>query len=423
VIRKFLVVLLFAMPLVAQDAPRFFIERIEVRNAKRVSPDVVIFESRLREGHEYSETELADASARLGRLPFLLSADFSLEKGTDRGRHVLVITVTETRSFFYKIEGVTIFSDDSNAGLFDDNAISITENDAALGYRWFVGRRGVIHTGLQYQDDNRAYTYDYSALAVGYTHYDIFGTRAFATLNLKYPLGSGGGEGFGSISPQVVVGMPLSPNQTLTAGYDETTFEGETFRVNQVEVENEESQRIITLKWAYNTTNHPLLPTRGTLLSVTPNAVWRDDAGLDYTYGPGLTIIDVRKVIRHERTFGIDASAARYWELSERHSVSAALEGGWARAHDRRTGLLDRDYDYRYGILRGGYSFSFWDRARTARDGDSRLEVNAGLSTRSKEHVDPQYRRFVETETFQISADWVRRNAWGTLRLGVGYGW
>ena len=420
-IRKFLVVLLFAMPLVAQDAPRFFIERIDVRNAKRVSPDVVIFESRLQQGKEYSETDIADASARLARLPFLLSADFSLEKGTDRGRHVLVITVTETKSFFYRADLVPIFYDEYPSVGFEDHTITITENDVALGYRWFVGRRGVIHTGLQYQHDNREYTDDYSALAVGYTHYDIFGTRAFATVNLKHDLGSGGGEGFGSISPQVVVGMPLSPNQTLTAGYDEATFEGQTFRINLLEVEDEESQRILTLKWAYNTTNNPFLPTRGTLLSVTPNAVWRDEAGFRRVTGPG-GIEDTIKVIRHERTLGIDASAARYWELSERHSVSAGLEGGWARANERRNDV-ERDYDYRYGIVRGGYSFSFWDRERTARDGDSRLELNAALSKRSNENVDREFRRFVDSERLQVSTYWVRRNAWGTLRLGVGYAW
>ena len=51
----------------AQDAvpPRFFIERIEVRDAKRVSTDVVIAESRLRQGQEYSEADLRDLEEEL----------------------------------------------------------------------------------------------------------------------------------------------------------------------------------------------------------------------------------------------------------------------------------------------------------------------------------------------------------------------
>jgi len=64
-----------------------------VRKASRVSPQIVIAESLLREGAEYSEDDLRAASARLRRLPFLLSADFALEKGSERGRYLLAISV------------------------------------------------------------------------------------------------------------------------------------------------------------------------------------------------------------------------------------------------------------------------------------------------------------------------------------------
>src|SRR5687768_15181051 len=102
VTRIFLIALILAAiaatPLVAQEAgpASFFIGRIEARNAKRVSADVVVAESNLREGREYTEPDLRDAANRLSRLPFLLSAEFSLEKGVERGRHVLVITLSET---------------------------------------------------------------------------------------------------------------------------------------------------------------------------------------------------------------------------------------------------------------------------------------------------------------------------------------
>src|SRR3954451_23187459 len=86
-----------AAPARAQEAPpaRFFIEKIEVRNVKRVSPQLVTAESLLREGAEYSEDELRAAAARLSRLPSLLSADFALEKGSERGRYLLAINVVE----------------------------------------------------------------------------------------------------------------------------------------------------------------------------------------------------------------------------------------------------------------------------------------------------------------------------------------
>lgn len=427
-IRKFLIALLFALPVVAQEAaaPRFFIERIDVRNTKRVTPDVIVFESRLREGQEYSETDLSDAAARLQRLPFLLSADFSLERGSERGRHVLVITVSETRPFFYKLDLVPIVASDAGTARYVDEHIAVgSGTDVALGFRWFVGRRGALHMGLQISDDNRDYTEEYGAWAMGYTHYDIFGTRAFATVNLKYALGSGSNKGFGAISPQVVVGMPLTANQTLTLSYDESVIEGDTVRFGvpggeNIELEDDESQRLLTLKWAYDTTNHPFLPTRGTLLSVTPNAVWRDLVGYAYEFNPPGNLDFYTPVVWHGRSLGIDGSARRYWELSERHSVSAGLDAGWGKTKARAVALGEYNYDSRYAIARAGYSFSFWDQSRTARDGDSRLEVNlAGLArSRGSERI---FRE--ERDVFQISTNWVRRNSWGTLRLGVGYGW
>ena len=92
-----------AVSALAQDAapPRFFIERIEVRNAaSRRRRELVIAESLLREGTEYSEDDLRAAAARLSRLPFLLSADFALEKDRSRGRYVLVIHVDRDEAVF-----------------------------------------------------------------------------------------------------------------------------------------------------------------------------------------------------------------------------------------------------------------------------------------------------------------------------------
>jgi hypothetical protein len=133
-----------AIPLFGQEAmpPRFFIEKIEVREANRVSPEVVIAESRLREGEDYSESDLRDASARLTRLPFLLSAEFSLEKGSERGRYVLVVTINETKPFFYAFDLRPIFATDNSIEPDYSDRIGVADSAATLGMRWFVGRRG-----------------------------------------------------------------------------------------------------------------------------------------------------------------------------------------------------------------------------------------------------------------------------------------
>src|SRR5947207_6781228 len=85
----------------ANDAPRFFIERIDVRNLRFASTAIIRAELRLPAGHEYTEDELRRASDRINRLPFVLDSEFSLEKGSARGAYVLVIKVTETKPLFY----------------------------------------------------------------------------------------------------------------------------------------------------------------------------------------------------------------------------------------------------------------------------------------------------------------------------------
>lgn len=412
----------------AQDAapPRFYIERIEVRDADRVSPEVVIAESRLSEGHEYRESELSDAAARLARLPFLLSADFSLEKGSDRGRYVLVVTIVETKPFFYLLDIRPVLSDDDETGVIDidyGDRLGAGDNQGVLGARWFVGRRGAFHFGMFARDDNQEFTQDYTAAVIGYTQYDLFGTRAFATLNIKRPLID---VHDGKVSPQLVVGVPLSPNQTVTFTFDDSDFGTNEFLDSDgVEKEHRNAERLLSTRWSYNTTNHPFLPTRGTLLSATPFVAWRDlsrfipeddDGGLDLT-AP-------RRIPYHARSYGFDVKADRYFELSERNSASVGAEAGWARAHERSRlqGILrNEERDATYAIARAGFSHSLWTPEEQKR-GDSRFEYVARWVTRDR-GSDPFIFHRADDDEFQLAWAWVRRSSFGTLRLGVGYGW
>lgn len=93
---------------------RVFIERIEVRGAQHVSPRVIVAETALRDGSEYSEEGLRDGVARVNRLPFVVSADFTLEKGTQEGRSVLVINVREMKRLSFLVDGRGLFGDSSH---------------------------------------------------------------------------------------------------------------------------------------------------------------------------------------------------------------------------------------------------------------------------------------------------------------------
>jgi hypothetical protein len=408
-----------AVPIAAQDAvpPRFFIERIEVREAKRVSKDVVIAESRLREGQEYTEADLRDASSRLARLPFLLSAEFALEKGSERGRYVLVVTINETKPFFFALDLRQFFTRDNNIEPEYDDRIGASDNFATVGYRWFVGRRGALHAALVTSDYDHRFARDYAAAVVGYTQYDLFGTRAFATLNLKHVIAEGGTE----ISPQLVIGVPLSANQTLTLELDETRFGSDTDEVLGEMFDRQRGQRIAGATWSYNTTNRPFLPTRGTLLSVRPRLSWSDSATyvliLEPVPGSPVPSFSVHADTVHSQVREVSVNAARYWELSERSSVSAGVNGAYAdfRVDSDFLGLTI-DHELRGGVT-AGYSYSFWDAERS-KNGDSRLEVNARVGNRSFSYTD-----FYRAEQRQLSASWVRRSSWGSLRLGAGYAW
>ena len=417
------VVVSIAFSALAQEAAptRFFIEKIEVRNAKRVSPQIVIAESLLREGADYSEDDLRAASARLRRLPFLVSADFALEKGTERGRYLLAINIVETKPFFYYIDARPTLIDDSR-NVIDYDIDPIEESkDAALGFRWFVGGRGVVHVGMTSRRDRQTFTTDYSAWAVGYTRYDLFGTRAFATLNLRLPFDS---PAEGLISPQLVAGLPLTANQTLTFDYEDTFFRRDKITLMNTEFNRQDAERLISLAWTYNSTNQPFVPTRGTIVRVSPLRSMRDRSSVHFIHpipGPGPDAYT-----EHTNGYGLDFTALRYWELSELNSVSAGVLAGWGSVDDRQNPAVFTHIKYRpaYQIVRAGWSRNLWRDESKA--GDSRVEFDARLVKRQRNVRDGEVAFGVtpnKESSIQTSVSWVRRSLWGTLRLGVGYAW
>jgi len=77
-----------------------------------------------------------------------------------------------------------------------------------------------------------------------------------------------------------------------------------------------------------------------------------------------------------------------------------------------------------YEVVRGGYSWNLWRDA--SRSGDSRLELEARavLTQRNVESGGEVFGTSPDNENaFLLSAGWVRRSSFGTLRLGVGYSW
>src|SRR5687768_13682856 len=104
-IRRILVAVWFATcALSARADERFTIERIEIRNAQRIAPQVLAAETLLREGSEVSEEDVRVAVRRLARLPFVFAASYALEPGSDQARRVVVINVTENRRLWFLLD-------------------------------------------------------------------------------------------------------------------------------------------------------------------------------------------------------------------------------------------------------------------------------------------------------------------------------
>jgi outer membrane protein assembly factor BamA len=417
--------LIVASGALAEEAasPAYLVERIEVRNTRRVSKEVVIAESRLHPGNTYSEQDLRDAAARLTRLPFLLSADFALEKGTERGKHLLIITVGETKELFFSVDARPLLNDPGLQADYSDR-LGMGPNHGTAGIRHFVGRRGAVHAAVSSSDLDREFFDNYSTVDVGYTQYDLFGTSAFATLNLRRTLG---GRGTSDISPEFVAGIPVTPNQTLTFELARTTLAATahqgiiTSTDYTVEtIRSEERQNLASVTWSYNTTNHPFLPTRGMVINVTPRTSWgQRDFRSTFTpeAPPEESSLD-------SRVHSLRIDAARYWELSARDSVSGKVMLGHSLIDWENSGTGDVEGHTGYASGEVGFSRTLFAPAR-AEDGDSRLEVSFRTSYISEDVDDPRVlpRHKREDTIPQISTSWVRRNAWGTLRLGVGYAW
>lgn len=436
-LRHLLVALLLLLtigPVAAQDVPSFFIESIEIRNNERVSPDVIIAESRLRPGRSYSEQELREASDRVNRLRFLLSAELSLEKGSVPDTHRLVMTVNETRVFFFSIDARFFLEDDGLATVDTSEDVGGSVSDVALGWRFFVGRRGAVHFGLVGNSDNLEYTPDYTSVAVGYTQYDLFGTQAFATINLKKPIAPGDS----SISPQLTVGIPLTPRQTLTLNYDSLDLTDDGFyyivpppgsveRPERREFERKTDYDLLRATWSHNTTNNPFFPTRGEIFSASVTTLDAERTFLRWYRQPE-GYYNAFPVTEDTRTNTVEASARAFRELSERNSVSAGVSAGFANNDVQATVDEDRDADTAYGRVLLSFSRNLRDPAAVARSGESLLVADLRLRVTGNEADDLLFDGSLHEDGLvddsgYASFSWVRRNAWGTWRLGLGYAW
>ena len=426
---------------------RFEVEAIVVE-AERLSPDLVIAESRLEQGKTYSERELRDAIHRIVRLPRILDADFSLRKGSRRGLYILVIQVLETRRWFFGVESDTqLWADDFSLGFPGGSTDRITTGPVTIGHRVGVGKHGTFFltfggllnsVGLGYTHNN---LFDKNVrLSVGYALSDCPDGRTNANdlgqqgcqlelLDLGLdPTYSNWNPSFFGHTFRASLGVPLGGNQSIRfRAVQRQDVDGSRSPLFDASpdfyylFENRKDRRF-EASWVHNTLDDPALPTQGML--VEAGAEFSDlgtrirDIDFTTTTGP---IVDAQM---RSRQAGVRFVGARHWALHRKHSVSASLNlfAGRSRFEnvpDAGRRLVSGDatsWDARLGF---GHSMLLYAGKKERGQGELRwlneLELShAGTSPSFQLPDNP-------LAGYRASSGLAFRNSWGIFKLRVSY--
>lgn len=392
---------LLASAAVARDAPVFLIEKIHV-DTERLSPEIILSESLLREGREYSEHDLREAVHRIHRLPFVLLAEFSLEKGSERGRYELNIKIYETRRWFFQVGGTwqtdeQISRIDPRLGTDLDGRIGETGDDfrSLVGRRFAVGKRGLLFATFGGED---------GAFSLGYQQFNLFDRNILLSLSV------GGIEEIGTVAvgdsswgARAQLGIPIRGNHALRilAGYSE--FERLFFFGSDIG----SSEREAEIVWVFNSLDDPVMPRDGKLFEA--GLTWSDVEDTRFLFEDGEFSLEP---FAETRT-GALLSASRYWPVAVRQSVSLGL-----RAFVNEDEASSRQWE---GEIDLGHQVFLKRRQEVGNWGELRLETRALWL---RQDIDPTTLGFGFAEridSWSVGTGLVYRNGWGLYRFRLEY--
>jgi hypothetical protein len=384
------------------DSPSFYIETITVET-QRLSPDIVVSESLLREGEEYTEAELREAVHRINRLPFVLLAEFSLRKGSERGRYELVVKVFEARRWFFEVGGDWDLEDpvvrlDPRVDRTFDSRIGDTTDElrSLVGRRFAVGSRGLLFASFGSED---------GAFALGYQRYNLWDRNILLSLSI------GGAEeignvvvGDGTLSARAQLGIPIRGNHALRlltswSGYDDDfLFGGENDR-EEIEAE---------VAWVFNSLDDPVLPREGSLYEA--GLTWSDlqDTRFLFDIDGNLIRFDFS-----ERRVGVIASAGRHWPVAERQSFSVAGRGFFGEGQeDSRIWEAEASVGHQVFLVR---------RLELEKWRELRLETQLSGLRQDFSALSPGFGFSQVVDSWEARTGLTYRNGWGVFRFFVNY--
>lgn len=402
------------------QAPSFAIEKIVVEGVRHGSEKVVVSELLLTLGSAYTEAQLREALHRVKRLPFVVDADFSLRKGSERGRFELVVTVAEAWPVFFG---------GSLAVAGDDDSYSDTEWFALatpqVGVRAFFGGQNEVSATLT--GFATAERFDSSGLLLdaSYRHHNLFGHHVVGTLFLRTPQTLRRGQEIGAS-----LGVPLSRASTLDAGFsrNEVTFEPLAFSGG-----SSNTTRRGVLAFRRDSTDDPFTARSGSRLlselsySTTSSKATRPFPPFGNPGTPGSA-----EVWNHDSTgqgLGGSLAGRRYWPLSPRSSfgLGLSLSAAWDSfdttgtsgeqvqrwSYEGRSGssLVDAEVLRTLPRLSRGLTEFWWSAKATLGARFSRVELASG-------DVQPPY-PVIETRSLSagVSFSLAARGRWGIARL------
>ena len=444
-LRALALLLLAALPLRAQEEAsqepaRFLIETITVEGPQEGAANIVRAETLLEEGKTYTEDQLRQAVYRVHRLPFVLDASFSLRKGSQHGAYELAIEVQTARWFFFD-HWIRAFRfaeplDLEESVRTDETMKSSVFLGGLAGARRFVGRSGVLFGALDSEDGAQ----------VGFTKYDLFHrgilasagySRTVCCVREVLPLAldpTFTSWGFDS-SRKISLGLaiPLGGPQSIQLSLSERR--GDVSSRRNVIVDPQAQVPVIFIedgelaygraeaKWVYDTSDDPLLPTRGLSLS----------AGLEAARFDGRDLIELLPSVEgdlfpipipafHSEEVVAAASAIRHWPITPRQTVSATgrVFGGTSRLENlmvRFEPPRDVDLDTFGGSLGVQHALNLRRSRHSAGFTDVRLESGVEMGVeRTSPDLGPS-----PLERFSAWVGLVFRNQWGRVRAFLSY--
>jgi hypothetical protein len=396
--RLTMILLLLVLPMAAQ-AQRV-VSRIEVRG--NVPAQIVTSQTALVEGRSYSDKDLEVAMGRLRRLPFVFDARYSMDGDT------LVIEIDSMSRLFADLAAFGSGHDDRGTG------------SARLGGggRLFLGSGGVAqgHVAEHVFEGDHA-----TELDAQYSHYGIAGTRFFAATGINYAVVKDGFDADPTF--RVLVGYPLTVRQTLTADLLDSGFRSRrTLAIGPREIQNFSDQRVLNLRWNYDTTDDPFFTRSGETLNAGPTLSDESSQFESYTiFAPdGPVVINTNRTDR--TTLSLGADARKYWATGTRGTIFGGLNLATFRVDgDVNTigsPLRAVDYDGEVAAVSVGYGHNLFDWA-TRGDTRQRLEFGA---TYSRQDVDQPLGGTITIDGTSVNAGYVLRKQFATVRLNLSYG-